>query len=145
MKKVVKLNESQFIRLVEKVVRRVNRKPLRESNSNRHGRNYYEMDVHWTIGEEDSRFNLGYTEALLTVHIPKSKFRQITGMDIENIGAEKRYNMFSDEGSDLTEFAFGNYYRGNYIRCINVHTGEEIEADLMDSIHTTGVVIVRNI
>ena len=33
MKKVVRLNESEFIRLVEKVVRRVNRKPLRESRN----------------------------------------------------------------------------------------------------------------
>jgi hypothetical protein len=144
-KKVIRLNESEMVKLVEKIVRKVNKKPLRESNFDRNGGDSYQMDVRWTIGEEDSRFNLGYTEGLLTVNIPKSRFRQIIRRDIETIGSEKRYDLFSDEGADLAEFAFDNHRIGNYIRCVDADTGEEIRPDLMDSIYTTGVIIVRNV
>jgi len=149
-KKIVRLNESEFIRLVEKVVRRVNRKPLRESrNRKRMIREYsgdmYTLEFYYTTGEEDygdeDYDDTQYVEGQFVVNIPKSLFKQITGIDYVT-GEEEFEPCNSSEGERLLDYMLDSYYEGNYVVSKNTKTGRDMAPDI-DCSWTQGVITVK--
>jgi hypothetical protein len=149
-KKIVRLNESEFIRLVEKVVRRVNKKPLRESRNRKrmireNTSDMYTLEFYYTTGEEDygdeGYDDSGYVEGQFVVNIPKSIFRQITGID-SITGDEEFEPCNSDEGGELLDYMLDSYYKGDYVISKNTITGRDMEPDI-DCSWTQGVITVK--
>ena len=145
MKKVIRLNESEFIRLVEKVVRRVNRKPLRESRNRKrmvreNSNDMYELQLYYVTGAEEYYDGGDYVEGELAVNIPKSTFKQITGMD-SIVGVEE-FEPCYGVGEKLLDYMLNSYYQGNYVISQDTTTGREIEPDI-DCSWTEGVITVK--
>jgi hypothetical protein len=143
MKKVIRLNESEFIRLIEKVVRRVNKKPLRESRKRmvkENSNDMYKLELYYTTGEEEDYGGGDYVEGELVVDIPKSTFKQITGMD-SIVGVEE-FEPCYGVGEKLLDYMLNSYYQGNYVISQDTTTGREIEPDI-DCSWTEGVITVK--
>jgi hypothetical protein len=90
-KKIIRLNETELIRLVEKIVRKVNKKPLRESNPQGEFV-YLELIYRTDNGGEEDEYDDEYDEdesyvsGLILSKVPKDLFdNSVRGGDIDKM------------------------------------------------------------